>query len=183
MLMRSNNTPKDDKDWLAIGQMEYKETNPFGYKDYKETFDNIHWWKTVEYTDEKGEKVVKEINPLGQIMIHQFVNIRENTGKKKETNLDEALLDENKTKPKKEINLDDALLEGWDFDVDQKENKKKQRYDWEDTPEPEPDENNLSENDFYRMDWKKAQYQIYRLLLNISSSLSDIQEVAKQNDK
>jgi len=65
MLMRSNNNQNEEKDWLAIGRKLFSETNPFGYKDYKETFDNIHWWKTVEYTDEKGEKVVKEINPLG----------------------------------------------------------------------------------------------------------------------
>lgn len=179
--MRSNNTPKDDKDWLAIGQKEYRETNPFGYKDYKETFDNIHWWKTVEYTDEKGEKVVKEINPLGQVMIHQFVNIRENTGEKKEIKLDEALYDDQKAKPKKEINLDDALLEDLDFDDNQR--KEKQRFDWDDTPAKETDPNNLTRNDFFRMEWKETQYQLYRLLLNISSSLSNIQEVAKQNDK
>lgn len=54
---------------------------------------------------------------------------------------------------------------------------------WENTPETEPDENNFSEKDFYKLDWRQTQYQIYRLLLNISSSLSDKQEVAKQNDK
>lgn len=161
--MRSNNNSKDDKDWLAIGQKEYRETNPFGYKDYKETFDNGHWWKTVEYTDEKGEKVVKEINPLGQAMIHKNVIIKENR------------------KEKEKIQLDEDILNDWCFDDNQQ--KDNQRYDWDYTPEPEPDENNLSENDFYKMDWKKSQYQIYRLLVNISSSLSNIQEVAKQNDK
>lgn len=170
MLVRSNSNPKEDKDWLEIGQKEYRETNPFGYKDYKETFDNGHWWKTVEYTDEKGEKVVKEINPLGQVIIHQFVNIRENTGEKEKSNRDEALSEELE------------LLEEWAFD-DENETKKEQRFDWEDMPAKETDPNNLSRNDFFRMDWKETQYQLYRLLVNISSSLSDIQEVAKQNDK
>lgn len=158
--MRSNNNSTDEKDYLAIGQKEYKETNPFGYKEYKETFDSIHWWKTVEYTDEKGEKIVKEINPLGQVMIHQFVNIRENTDEKKENNLDESLLE------------DLALLEDLDFD-DQKEAKKEQRFDWNDTPAKETDPNNLTRNDFFKMDWKETQYQLYKLLLNISSSLSN----------
>ena len=158
--MRSNNNSTDEKDYLAIGQKEYKETNPFGYKEYKETFDSIHWWKTVEYTDEKGEKIVKEINPLGQVMIHQFVNIRENTDEKKENNLDESLSE------------DLALLEDLDFD-DQKEAKKEQRFDWNDTPAKETDQNNLTRNDFFKMDWKETQYQLYKLLLNISSSLSN----------
>ena len=170
MLMRSNNTPKDDKDWLAIGQKEYRETNPFGYKDYKEHFDNTGWWKVIEYTDENGKKVNQEINALGQICNIVSVQIKENTGEKEKSNLDEALPEEIE------------LLEEWDFD-DKKETKKEQRFDWDDTPAKEPDENNLSENDFYKMDWKKSQYQIYRLLVNISSSLSNIQEVAKQNDK
>ena len=106
-------------------------------------------------------------------MIHQFVNIRENTGEKKEIKLDEALYDDQKAKPKKEINLDDALLDDWDFDDDQKETKKEQRYDWQDTPAKETDPNNLTRNDFFKMDWKETQYQLYRLLVNISSSLSN----------
>lgn len=131
--MRSNNNSIDEKDYLAICQKEYKETNPFGYKDYKETFDNIHWWKTVEYTDENGEKVVKDINPFGQVMIHQFINIKENTGKKEEKNLDNDSLDD------------------WDFDDSY--------YNMDYTPDTEPDEKNLSEKDFFKMDWKETQYQ------------------------
>lgn len=168
MLVRGKNNQNDEKDLLAIGQEEYREKNPFGYKDYKEKTDG--WWKTVEYTDENGEKVVKDINPFGQVIIHKEVIIRENGSEN---------LDDSSQKSKKEIKLDDGLFDDWDFDDDQKE----QVYDWNDTPEPEPDENNLSENDFYRMDWKKAQYQIYRLLVNISSALSNIQEVPKENEK
>ena len=176
MLVRSNNQ-NGEKDWLAIGRRLFSETNPFGYKDYKENFDNTGWWKIIEYTDENGKKVNQEINALGQICNIVYVQINENTGEKKEINLDDAL----KSKPKKEINLDDALLEDWDFDDNQQ--KKEQRFDWEDTPAKGIDANNLSEKDFFKMDWKETQYQLYRLLLNISSSLSDIQEVAKQNDK
>ena len=152
--MRSNNNSTDEKDYLAIGQKEYKETNPFGYKDYKETFDNTHWWKKVEYTDEKGEKVVKEINPLGQVMIHQFIKIKENTGKKEEKNFDNASLDD------------------WDFDDSY--------YNMDDTPDPEPDAKNLSEKDFFKMDWKETQYQLYKLLLDISSSLSNMGSSKKE---
>ena len=47
-------------------------------------------------------------------------------------------------------------------------------FNWHDTPEPEPEENNLSENDFYKMDWENYQCQIYRLFVNISSYLSNI---------
>lgn len=164
MLVRSNNT-NEKEDLLAIGQREYNETNPFGYKDYKETYDNLHWWKTVEYIDKNGERVEKDINPFGQTLIKRNITIRENKKEKNETELDET------------------LLEGWDFDDNQQKTKKEQRYNWDYTPEPAPDENNLSENDFYKMDWKKAQYQIYRLLVNISSSLSDVKEVPKENEK
>lgn len=181
MLVRSKNNSNDEIDYLAIGQKEYRETNPFGYNDYKEKSDG--WWKTVEYTNENGEKVVKDINPLGQVLIHRNMTIRENTNKKEKLNLDDALSNDQKKNPPEKLNLDDALLDDWDFDNNQQEIKNKQCYNWDDTPEPEPDEINLSENDFYKMDWKKAQYQIYRLLVNISSSLSNIQEVAKQNDK
>lgn len=182
MLVRSNNQ-NEEKDWLAIGRRLFSETNPFGYKDYKENFDNTGWWKIIEYTDENGNKVNQEINALGQICNIVSVQIKENTSEKKEIKLDEALYDGQKSKSKKEINLDDALLDDWDFDDDQKETKKEQRYDWQDTPAKGIDANNLTQNDFFRMDWKETQYQLYRLLLDISSSLSNIQEVAKQNDK
>jgi len=56
MLVRSNNQ-NGEKDWLAIGRRLFSETNPFGYKDYKENFDNTGWWKIIEYTDENGKKV------------------------------------------------------------------------------------------------------------------------------
>ena len=165
MLVRSNNNSVEEKDLLAIGQREYAETNPFGYKDYKEKYDNTRWWKIIEYTDENGEKVEKEVNVFGQTLIKKPFPVRENK------------------EEKKEIELDESLFDDWDFDDDWKETKKEQRYNWDDTPEPAPDENNLSENDFYKMDWKKAQYQIYRLLVNISSSLSDVKEVPKENEK
>ena len=42
------------------------------------------------------------------------------------------------------------------------------------TPDFTDDNNILSQNDFFRMEWKETQYQLYRLLLNISSSLSNI---------
>lgn len=173
--MRSNNNQKEEKDWLAIGRKLFSETNPFGYKDYKEHFDNTGWWKVIEYTDENGKKVNQEINALGQICNIISVQIKENTGEKKEINLDDAL----KSKPKKEINLDDALSDDWDFD----DNQQNTNFDWKDTPAKETDANNLTRNDFFKMEWKETQYQLYRLLLNISSSLSNIQEVAKQNDK
>ena len=170
MLMRSNNNQKEEKDWLAIGRKLFSETNPFGYKDYKEHFDNTGWWKVIEYTDENGKKVNQEINALGQICNIVSVQIKENTGEKEKSNRDEALPEELE------------LLEEWAFD-DQKETKKEQRFNWEDTPAKETDANNLTRNDFFKMEWKETQYQLYRLLLNISSSLSNIQEVAKQNDK
>lgn len=176
MLVRSNNSPKEEKtDWLEIGRKLFSETNPYNYKDYKETFDNTGWWKSIEYTDENGKKVKQEINALGQICNVVDVVINENRTEKQERNLDNALFDRKKSKPKKEINLDDALLEDWDFD----DNWKETDFDWKDTPAKETDPNNLSRNDFFRMDWKETQYQLYRLLVNISSSLSDIQEVAK----
>ena len=158
--MRSNNNQNEEKDWLAIGRKLFSETNPFGYKDYKEHFDNTGWWKVIEYTDENGKKVNQEINALGQICNIVSVQIKENTGEKKENNLDASLSE------------DLALLEDWNFD-DQKEAKKEQRFDWNDTPAKETDPNNLTRNDFFKMDWKETQYQLYKLLLNISSSLSN----------
>lgn len=175
MLKRSNNNSNDEKDWLEIGRKMFNETNPFGYKDYKEHFDNTGWWKIIEYTDENGKKVNQEINALGQICNIVSVQIKENTGEKKEINLDDAL----KSKPKKEINLDDALSDDWDFDDSQQNTN----FNWNDTPAKETDANNLTQNDFFRMEWKETQYQLYRLLLDISSSLSNIKEVAKLNDK
>ena len=163
MLVRSKNN-SDEKDYLAIGQKEYSEINPFGYKDYKESYDKDGWWKTVEYTDENGEKVEKSINPLGQVIIKKYITFRENVNEKQEISLDESLLE--------------------DFDDDnQLKTKTEQHYDCEDTPEPESDEKILSEIDFYRMDWKETQYTIYRLLVNIASSLSYVKDVPKENGK
>ena len=155
----NNNKPNEEKDWLAIGQKEYKETNPFGYKDYKETYDNIHWFKTVEYTDENGKKVVKEINPFGQVFIHQFVKINE--GKTK-------IAEKQKLEKQEQDDFEKELKESKEGFPDEYYN-----YDWDDTPEQKQDEKSLSENDFFKMDLKEIQYQLYRLLLNISSSLSN----------
>ena len=74
--------------------------------------------------------------------------------------------------------LDDCLFDGWEFEDDKISNNNVDR-----TPDYTDDDKILTRNDFFRMDWKETQYQLYRLLVNISSSLSDIQEVAKQNDK
>lgn len=181
MLVRGKNNSNDEKDILAIGRKMFSETNPFGYKDYKETIDRTGWIKEIEYTDENGKKVNQEINALGQIFNIVSVQVKENTGGKKEIKLDDALLDSRKSKSKKEINLDDALLEDWDFDDNQQ--KKEHRYSQEDTPAKGIDANNLSENDFFKSDWRGSQYQLYKLLLNISSSLSDIKEVLKDETK
>lgn len=78
---------------------------------------------------------------------------------------------------KKTINLDDALMDCDEFPDDYFVN------DWQETRTKETDENNLTENDFYRMDFKTIQYHIYRQLVNISSLLSDIQEVLKDDTK
>ena len=171
MLVKSNNNSNKEIDYLAIGQREYNETNPFGYKDYKETSDG--WFKKVEYTDENGKKVVKEINPLGQVFIHHFVAIKEDEKKN--------IKHKYTTKPTDE--LDALLLDDWNFDDNQQETKQKKNYDWDDTPDSEQDEKNISENDFYKMNWRKSLYLIYKLLVNISSSLSNIQEVGKENNK
>ena len=159
------------------------DNNPKGYKDYKETYDDTGQWKKVEYTDENGNKVKKEVNVLGQEVVYYNVPIKENISKKKEIKLDEALLDDWKTKPKKNIDLDEALLDDWSFDDNQQETKKEQRYDWESTPENEIDIYHLTENDFFKMDWRRKLFVLYRLLLNISSFLSDIKEVSKENEK
>lgn len=85
---------------------------------------------------------------------------------------------ENTHSNKTATNLDDCLFDGWDFEDDKSAENEVAR-----TPDYTDDDKILTRNDFFRMDWKETQYQLYRLLVNISSSLSDIQEVAKQNDK
>lgn len=59
---------------------------------------------------------------------------------------------ENNT-PKKKINLDDALLDD-DFQSPD--------YNWSNTFEKPKDENNLSDNDFYRMEFKQCMYALYK---------------------
>ena len=89
---------------------------------------------------------------------------------------------ENTHSNKTATNLDDCLFDGWDFEDDAPENEN-DKNDVMHTPENVEDDKTLTRNDFFRMDWKETQYQLYRLLVNISSSLSNNQEVAKQNDK
>ena len=89
---------------------------------------------------------------------------------------------ENTHSNKTATNLDDCIFDGWDFEDDAPENEN-DKNDVMHTPEIVEDDKILTRNDIFRMDWKETQYQLYRLLVNISSSLSDIQEVAKQNDK
>ena len=76
------------------------------------------------------------------------------------------------------INLDDGLFDDWEFEDDTIKNNEVQR-----TPDYTDDNKILTRNDFFRMEWKETQYQIYRLLVNISSSLSDIQDVANKKEK
>lgn len=93
-----------------------------------------------------------------------LVNIKENTHSKKD-----------------ELNYDDFVFDDldydWDFDDTTVNNEVERKPDYID------DDRILTRNDFFRMEWKETQYQIYRLLVNISSSLSNVQEVAKQNNK
>ena len=94
----------------------------------------------------------------------------------KELGHDVYLVDikENKTK-KTEINLDDALLDSSDFSDEY--------YDCQWREEPPKNENDLNQNDFYRMEYKEIQYHIYRQLKNLSSLLSDIKEVVVNGNK
>lgn len=89
---------------------------------------------------------------------------------------------ENTHSNKTATNLDDYLPDCWDFEDEASENEI-EKNDLIHTPEITDDEKILTRNDFFRMDWKEAQYQIYRLLVNISSSLSDMKEVAKDGNK
>ena len=170
MLVKSNNKQKEEIDWLAIGQKQFRETNPFGYKDYKEEMDKTGWWKTIEYTDENGKKAKREINALGQILNYVFPD---------ETKVSELKEPEKKKLSKREEELK-KIEQDWlelEKELDEKYKKKEDfpeeyyNFNWNDTPEPEPDENNLSKKDFYNMDWRETQYQLYKLLLNISSFL------------
>ena len=72
---------------------------------------------------------------------------------------------------KKTINLDDALLDDFTF-PDEYYN-----FSWDDTPVSAKDEKNISQQEFYNMDFKSQLYFVYRQLLEISSFLSDINEV------
>lgn len=89
---------------------------------------------------------------------------------------------ENTHSNKTATNLDDCLFDGWDFEDDAPENEN-DKNDVMHTPEIIEDDKTLTRNDFFKMEWKEAQYQLYRLLVNISSSLSDIKEVAKDGNK
>ena len=87
-------------------------------------------------------------------------------------------INENNHSNKTATNLDDCLFDDWEFEDNSTINK-----EVESTPDYMNDNKILTRNDFYRMEWKETQYQIYRLLVNISSSLSDIKEVPKENEK
>ena len=76
---------------------------------------------------------------------------------------------ENTYSNKTAINLDDCLFDDWEFEDNSAVNN-----EVENTPDYANDDKILTRNDFFKMDWKETQYQIYRLLVNISSSLSDI---------
>ena len=89
-------------------------------------------------------------------------------------------VEENTHSNKTVSNIDDALFDGWDFEDNVSENEKNEPMN---TPYFTGNDKFLTQNDFYKLDWKETQYQIYRLLVNISSSLSNIQEVAKDGDK
>ena len=89
---------------------------------------------------------------------------------------------ENTYSNKTATNLDDCLFDGWDFEDDAPENEN-DKNDVMHTTEIVEDNKTLKRNDFFKMEWKEAQYQLYRLLVNISSSLSDIKEVAKDGNK
>lgn len=89
---------------------------------------------------------------------------------------------ENTHSNKTATNLDDCLFDGWDFEDDAPENEN-DKNDVMHTPEIIEDDKTLTRNDFFKIEWKEAQYQLYRLLVNISSSLSDIKEVAKDGNK
>ena len=55
--------------------------------------------------------------------------------------------------------------------------------DWNDTPAAEEEEKILTKHNFLNMDFKECQYHIYKQLVNISSSLSDIKEVLSDGNK
>lgn len=120
------------------------------------------------------------IIPIGETVL---VPVRENKRKRRTIEMEMAFFDDLKDYDKwKEsgIPLEEYLPDVFKDNGDKKVNG---RYDWEDTPPVEVDENNLKKDDFYRMEWKETQYHIYRLLLDISSSLSDIKEVLKNEVK
>ena len=80
-----------------------------------------------------------------------LTNIRENTNKKQKLNLDDALLDDD--------NFPNEYYKS----------------EWKEDELKEDDD--LSKLDFFRTNSKECQYLIYKQLVSISSSLSDIKEV------
>ena len=82
-------------------------------------------------------------------------------------------------KSREVINLDDALKDDdWKDFEDCFED-----YCWDDTPAAEEEEKIYTKKEFLDMDYKECQYHIYKQLVDISSSLSYIKDVAKYGDK
>ena len=120
------------------------------------------------------------IIPIGETVL---VPVRENKRKRRTIEMEMAFFDDLKDYDKwKEsgIPLEEYLPDVFKDNGDKKVNG---RYDQDDTPSDKIDENNLTKMNFKEMEWKETQYHIYRLLLEISSSLSDIKEVLKDEIK
>ena len=104
-----------------------------------------------------NKDIKKSSDEIDNKFIEHIVQIRENNNKKPTINLDDGLYDE--------------IPEEY------------YQYDWQETPKIQKDENNLTQNDFYSMEWKETQYHLYRQLVNISSFLSDIKDVLNNEFK
>ena len=98
----------------------------------------------------ENEKITYDA--IGNQMIEQVVNVRENKTKRRTTQLEDGLFDDEM--PDEYFNCS-----------------------WKDTEPIQKEENELTRNDFFTMEYKDIQYLLYRQLLDISSSLSYIKEV------
>lgn len=91
-----------------------------------------------------------------------------------------------KREEKKQKEFDDMIAElGRELEEEKLGDLPEEYYncDWQDTPNTVQDNKSLTQNDFFRMEWKEIQYHLYKQLLSISSLLTDIKEVLSNDRK
>ena len=104
-------------------------------------------------------KRLDEVNPAYRYIGKEngydmyVVPVRENKSVKKETNLDDYLLED-----------EELPKEYYNYSLDDEEKKDKEK-------------NNYTKNDFFRMEYKDCMYVLYKQMSSLYSSLSVIQEV------